>query len=136
MSTDLTAYHSSFSEQQRINDYFSLFQVSGNQALDIGDRDGYLNRLRELFPILNWEKATFVGTSTECNAGNPFGTWQQQESCVHSGSPFGTPRARSPVERLATRSKFLLNRLQALIDQPHGNWIRVLFSKPLANTKA
>lgn len=101
------------------------------------------NRLRSLFPTLKWERATFVGSSSVCTnfisaafldyAGNPYGTWQQDESCVHCGGTIGSPQARNPLQRIATRAAFMLNRLQASVTKPHGNWIHVLFSKHLAN---
>lgn len=97
-------------------------------------------RLRALFSTLKWEKASFVGTINDATnplavalldyAGNPFGTWQQDETCVHCGAPIGSPRTRSLGQRLATRAAYLLNRAQARFSAPHGNWIHVLFSKP------
>lgn len=101
------------------------------------------DRLRSLFSTLKWEKSTFVGTTTDTTnwlsaklldyAGNPFGTWQQDEACVHCGCAIGSPAIRSPLQRMATRLAFVLNRLQARFVKPRGNWIHVLFSKPLAN---
>lgn len=101
-------------------------------------------RLRKLFPSLAWEKASFVGTSTDRTnsisaallnyAGNPFGTWQQDEVCVHCGAAIGLPQARNPLQRVATRTAFVFNRLQGFFIKPRVNWIHVLFSKPTANT--
>lgn len=97
-------------------------------------------RLRTLFGGLAWEKSTFVGATIERTkwlsaalldyAGNPFGTWQQDEACVHCGSAIGSPPSRSLSQRIATRLAFMLNRLQARFVEPRGNWIHVLFSKP------
>lgn len=101
-------------------------------------------RLRSLFPSLVWEKATFVGTNIDRTnfisaalldyAGNPFGTWQQDEPCVHCGGQIGMPRTRSLPQRIATRFAFMLNRLQSWLVSPRGNWIHVRFSKPVAKT--
>ncbi|MDP2881172.1 MAG: class I SAM-dependent methyltransferase [Azonexus sp.] len=98
--------------------------------------------LRSLFGALIWEKSSFVGTTVESTnwlsaalldyAGNPFGTWRQDEACVHCGSAIGSPAARTPVQRIATRLAFVLNSLQARFVEPRGNWIHVLFSKPSA----
>lgn len=98
------------------------------------------HRLRSLFPTLTMEKVTFVGISSERTnsisvalldyAGNPFGTWDQDEHCVHCGSPIGAPRARNVLQRLATRTAILLNRLQESATRSHGKWIHVLFCKP------
>lgn len=99
-------------------------------------------RLCSLFRALTWQESRFVGTTTDSTnwlsaslldyAGNPFGTWQQEETCVHCGSAIGSPGARTPVQRIATRLAFVLNRLQARLVAPRGNWIHVLFSKPPA----
>lgn len=100
-------------------------------------------RLLSLFPSLVLEKATFVGVSIDRTnvisaalldfAGNPFGTWQQDEPCVHCGAPIGAPRPRSLPQRIATRVAFMLNRLQSRFVKSHGNWIHVRFSKPAAS---
>jgi hypothetical protein len=99
-------------------------------------------RLRSLFGTLTWERSSFVGTTVECTnwlssalldyAGNPFGTWQQDEACVHCAGAIGSPSVRTFSQRLATRLAFVLNRLQARYVAPRGNWIHVLFSKPSA----
>lgn len=100
------------------------------------------NRLRSLFHTLIWEKASFVGATTDSTnwisaallnyAGNPFGTWQQDEPCIHCGASIGAPPSRTVSQRLATRGAFMLNRLQTHFVKPRGNWIHVLFSKPSA----
>ena len=102
------------------------------------------NRLRMLFPALILEKMTFVGFCCEGTnsistalldyAGNPYGTWQQDEPCIHCGGPIGSPKARNPFQRISTRVAFLINRFQGLTIKPHGNWIHVLFAKPSATT--
>ena len=100
------------------------------------------SRLRSLFNTLTLERTSFVGTTTECTnwasaglldyAGNPFGTWQQDEACVHCGGAIGSPPVRTLPQRIATRLAFVINRLQARFVKPRGNWIHVLFSKPSA----
>lgn len=101
-------------------------------------------RLRSLFPELVWQRATCVGSSSaQTNpvsmalldfAGNPFGTWSQEEPCVVCGCNIGTPASRNLAQRAATRLAFLLNGLQGLFVKPHGNWIHVLLSKTGAIT--
>lgn len=103
-------------------------------------------RLRALFPSLTWERSTFVGSNLERTnfvsaalldfAGNPFGTWLQDEPCVHCGQSIGSAKARSLEQRLATRAAFILNRLQASFLKPQANWIHVLFSKHSAKLNA
>ncbi len=97
------------------------------------------SRLKALFSTLTLERVSFVGTNKDSSnplsaalldfAGNPFGTWQQDEPCVYCGASIGSPGKRSLSQRLATRLAFILNRLQARFVTPRGNWIHVLFSK-------
>lgn len=105
---------------------------------------GHLNRFDEsvldrLFAGMTPVRRSYVGTSTlRTNgvstwlmdlAGNPFGSWDQEEPCVHCGAPIGEPPPRGPVQRGATRVADLLNRLQATVQRPHANWIHVAFAK-------
>lgn len=103
------------------------------------------NRLKSLFSTLVLERVSFVGTSKASTnplsaalldyAGNPFGTWQQEEPCVYCGASIGLPAERSLSQRLATRGAFILNKIQARFVTSRGNWIHVLFSKPPVSTE-
>lgn len=94
--------------------------------------------LRSLFPSLQWTKATFVGTKRARTnpistalldyAGNPFGTYHQEEPCIHCGKPLGRPAQRTLLQRLATRVAFLLTGAQVALARPRANWIHVLFT--------
>jgi hypothetical protein len=101
-------------------------------------------RLRNCFRSLHWTRASFVGrnlartnplsTALLDFAGNPFGTYHQDEACVHCGEPLGRPRQRTPMQRVATRMAFLLNRGQSLITRPRPIWINVLFTATPSRT--
>ena len=103
------------------------------------------HRLKTLFSTLVLERVSFVGASKASTnslsvafldyAGNPFGTWEQDEQCVYCGASIGLPAERSLSQRLATRLAFILNKLQARFVTPRGNWIHVLFSKPPISTE-
>src|SRR5437879_5559921 len=71
---DLTEYRSSAKEQTRIGDLLSLIPCTGQAALDIGTRDGYLAvRLTEFFSqvtALDLEKPAIDHTSVICVEGN------------------------------------------------------------------
>ena len=96
-------------------------------------------RLRELFSGLSWVRSSFVGMSLARTnrlsallldyAGNPFGTYEQDECCVHCRQPIGLPQTRSLLQRIATRLAFTLNTVQRPFVKPHPNWIHVLFLK-------
>jgi SAM-dependent methyltransferase len=181
---DLTEYRRSSSERQRTSDLVQLMPAEGQQALDIGARDGHFSqlmaerfdrvtaldvtdlsisharihciqgdaaalpfrdksfdfvsaprfwsyscgqrnppwghvstfdeqRLRNLFRECAVETISFVGVRTEQTnalaaalmdfAGNPFGTYAQEECCVHCGQRLLPPPTRSPAQRIATR---------------------------------
>ncbi|MBK8535864.1 MAG: class I SAM-dependent methyltransferase [Candidatus Competibacteraceae bacterium] len=97
------------------------------------------NRLHELFSGLSWVRSSFVGMSSDRTnrlsallldyAGNPFGTYEQDECCVHCRQPIGLPQTRSLLKRIATRLTFTLNTVQIFFVKPHPNWIHVLFLK-------
>jgi ubiquinone/menaquinone biosynthesis C-methylase UbiE len=62
-------------------------------------------------------------------AGNPFGTYVQDEPCVHCGGPIGQPRRRDPAQRLATRVATLLDRWLARGAPARPMWIHLLLRK-------
>lgn len=96
-------------------------------------------RLRDLFSTLEWKRCSYVGnTVARTNvlstallrfAGNPFGTYMQNEPCVHCGAALAPPPQRNLPQKLATRTAHILNVIQAKLIKPQPNWIHVLFSR-------
>lgn len=96
-------------------------------------------RLRNLFPKLIWQKHSFVGLNHfETNwlstilldyAGNPFGTYDQDEPCIYCHSTIGIPKPRNILQKVATRMAFLINSIQVRCISQKPNWIHVLFKK-------
>lgn len=97
------------------------------------------SRLEALFPELSLGQVSYVGTNQDCTnvfstalldfAGNPYGTYEQDEPCVHCGKPLGMPAPRNILQKLATKAALLLNRSQRLVSNAHANWIHVRFDK-------
>ena len=97
------------------------------------------SRLMELFKGARLESVSFVGSTRERTnaisttlmnfAGNPFGTWDQDEACVYCGESIGRPKERTPLQRVATRVATILNRIQEKSLRPRGNWIHALFPR-------
>jgi len=95
-------------------------------------------RLVNLFPGWEVRAQTFVGsTLARTNAvsaalmsfaGHPYGTYEQDEPCIHCGAAIGGPPARSHAGRVATRVAVLLNRLQQRVMRPGANWIHVVLA--------
>ncbi|EHR71989.1 methyltransferase family protein [Burkholderiales bacterium JOSHI_001] len=99
--------------------------------------------LRALFSDLVPSQMGHVGTTRDGTnalsaalmnwAGNPFGTYEQDEPCVHCGQPLGAPAGRSPLQRVATRVAVLTDRLQDRFRPERGNWLHMLFERPVAS---
>jgi SAM-dependent methyltransferase len=96
-------------------------------------------KLRRLFPGMTMRDTSFVGTNNEVTnalaamlmdvAGNPWGTYDQDEPCIHCGAALVAPNGRSPMSRVCSGVAVRLNRLQAAMSNPHANWIHVVFTK-------
>lgn len=92
-------------------------------------------RLRKLFNSLKWHQVEMVGsTNAHTNrlstslldyAGNPFGTYMQEEACIYCGNSIGSPKSRTLSQRLATKLAYSLNHLQSNLQQSHPSWIHV-----------
>jgi SAM-dependent methyltransferase len=95
-------------------------------------------RLAALFPGVTIQAKTFVGTNNEITnplsmalmdmAGNPWGTYDQEEPCIHCGAALVAPNGRSLMSRVYSGVAVRLNRLQASTARPHANWIHIVFS--------
>lgn len=99
-------------------------------------------RIAELFPDCRVEATSFVGRNGECTnamaaalmdlAGNPYGTYAQDEPCIHCGNALKPPPPRSFSQKLATRMATWMRRASEAVHAPRGNWIHVLMSKGTA----
>lgn len=97
-------------------------------------------RLKQLFSGMEVEKISYVGqgdSRTNCVsaflmdlAGNPYGTYNQEEPCVHCAVKLRVPPARNLLQKLLTRCAYYGNVIQNLFINPQANWIHVLFVKP------
>ena len=96
------------------------------------------SRLRSLFPQARVDSIGFVGTTrAQTNsmstalldfAGNPYGTWDQEEACVRCGASIGKPRERNLLQKVATRLAMKINDVQSSFTRPRANWIHVVFA--------
>jgi len=99
------------------------------------DREKLIN----LFPSLILKKVSFVGETNEATnflstffmdlAGNPYGTYLQEESCVHCGKKLQNPPERNVGQKILTKIAFKINRIQELFTKPYPRWIHVLYQK-------
>lgn len=97
------------------------------------------DRLHQLFGMLSVEEQSYVGQTRENTnsvsarlmsiAGNPFGTYDQDEPCVQCGMQLVPPPPRSYPQRVLTRIASILNGVQRTITPTRANWIHVLYRK-------
>ena len=91
--------------------------------------------LRALFPSLQCDVVEFVGTSSGRTnwlsaslldfAGNPYGTYDQQERCIRCGALVGNPKPRNVSQKVATKTAVVLQRLQTYMSTETPNWIHM-----------
>ncbi|MDP2898363.1 MAG: class I SAM-dependent methyltransferase [bacterium] len=97
------------------------------------------DRLSNLFSGLRVASKSFVGVTKEATnplstflmdlAGNPWGSYNQKEPCIHCGATLIPPESRRLWQKVCSASAARINRLQALFTRPHANWIHLVFSK-------
>src|SRR5262249_43244429 len=96
-------------------------------------------RLTELFLPLQKVGVTFVGSiRSRTNAlsswlvdvaWNPWGTYDQEEACIHCGQEIGRPAERNLAQKLCSRLAFSLNAAQSRFISARPNWIHMVFEK-------
>ena len=104
---------------------------------------GHVNVFNELnleclFPELRSEKTELVGDGQERTngvsallydrAGNPYGTYDQDEPCIHCGAKLVPPARRSVPERAIASAATYLQRAQVALTGRRPNWMHVLYS--------
>jgi SAM-dependent methyltransferase len=97
------------------------------------------NRLRRLFPACEVVKESFAGVGegrTNCiscllmdTAGNPYGTYSQDEPCVHCGAPLKNPPERNLLQKVLTRAAVWARSAQTPFLKQHPYWIHMLLEK-------
>jgi hypothetical protein len=96
-------------------------------------------RLARLFSGCKVAQTRYVGvTSAATNlisahlmeaAGNPYGTYIQEEPCIHCGAALTAPVARTLVSKCLAKAAVLASKAQAPFVTPRAKWIHVLFEK-------
>ena len=97
-------------------------------------------RLIKLFPQLELKAKSLVASAKSATnpvstilmdlAGNPWGTYEQEEPCIYCGAKLVAPvHRRSILSRICSGLAIRMNMAQSLVTPTHGNWIHVVFSK-------
>jgi len=139
----------------RVTRRFALIGVPYRQDIRFGrttcERCGVINppwghvntfdetRLRTLFGKMQCVRTSFVGLQRDRTnalsawlnnrAGNPWGTYEQQEGCVACGSELRKPTTRSLGTRVTGKAAHLINRAQRPFIRPQPSWMHMLFEK-------
>jgi len=97
------------------------------------------DRLANLFPSCRVNEVSYVGESSSHTnfmsaflmdvAGNPYGTYNQEEECIHCGERLISPPERTVPQKFLTRAAFYMTYFQRRFSKPHPNWIHILFHK-------
>jgi SAM-dependent methyltransferase len=96
--------------------------------------------LRALFGGCALRAKSFAGTTKSVTtalaawlmekAGNPWGTYDQHEPCVHCGARLRRPEShRSLLRKCCSAAAVRLNAIQAKLSTPRPCWIHILFEK-------
>lgn len=95
--------------------------------------------LAKLFPDLVVERMCFVGETNEKTnavsvwlldmAGNPYGTYEQEERCIYCHASLVRPSRRTLASRVLGRLAVTLQRMQRVFSRPTPIWLHVLLSK-------
>ena len=96
-------------------------------------------RLRGLFPGLTLVRQNFVGTAEPGTnavsawlmdrAGNPYGTYVQEEGCVHCGAKLVPRPSKTPTQSALTKLALGIRKAANLPRKSHGNWVHLLLGK-------
>jgi ubiquinone/menaquinone biosynthesis C-methylase UbiE len=97
------------------------------------------NRLLGLFSGLVPEAISFVATNNDATTplaamlmdigGNPWGTYEQEEPCIHCGAKLVAPTRRPFWKKVASGVAVRMNAISMRLARPHANWIHILFRK-------
>ncbi|MGA7834942.1 MAG: class I SAM-dependent methyltransferase [Acidimicrobiales bacterium] len=97
-------------------------------------------KLSSLFPAARPVQTRYIdttrGRTNEISrwlldyAGNPWGSYDQDEPCVFCGHELGRPEPRNTWQKLCTKLAVTINSVQGLFVKPHANWIHIAFEKP------
>jgi SAM-dependent methyltransferase len=100
------------------------------------------DRLRGLFQRCVVKSTTFVGQTSDATnalsaalmnlAGNPYGTYSQEEPCIHCGRSLTSPPDRTLNQKLLTKLGFIARRATSTFARPRAIWMHMLLVKEVA----
>ncbi len=101
-------------DEERLTTLFSGFQVAARRF--VGQTDHGTNAVAA--KLMDW-------------AGNPYGSYAQDETCLHCRQALLPPPPRSLLQRALTRLSTRCRDFERLANkQPHANWIHLHLTRP------
>jgi SAM-dependent methyltransferase len=96
-------------------------------------------RLARLFSGMRVISVSYVGTTQATTnrlstflmdlAGNPWGTYDQEEPCIHCGAKLSWGGSRSMLQKVCSALAARINWAQGLWTKPRAAWIHIVFRK-------
>jgi hypothetical protein len=100
------------------------------------------NILSDLFSALQKKQVTFVGeTFSKTNvlsamlmgfAGNPWGTYNQEEGCIYCDSKLTAPSDSNIFQKICTKIASKINSVQECFMSPRPIWTHMVFEKNIS----
>jgi hypothetical protein len=97
------------------------------------------DKLRSLFPTMHVSSVSYAGERREATnalsvllmdlAGNPWGTYEQEERCVYCNGALHRPAERDFLDRGLAALALVLNRLQAKCTPPSPIWMHMVLGR-------
>jgi SAM-dependent methyltransferase len=97
------------------------------------------NRLKCLFSLCDAKRVSFVGENIKFTnaltvflldlAGNPYGTYYQEEPCIHCGAKLQKPPPMNIMKKILTRIAHFVKNIEKPFHSPRPIWIHILFEK-------
>lgn len=98
-----------------------------------------IKKLQSLFPHFEIIEVSFVGEANSHTnftatffmdlAGNPCGTYGQEEACIHCGMNLKHLPERSLLQKIFTKVAIYLEYGQKTLYNSHPNWIHLVFKR-------
>jgi len=127
--------------------YKQDIRVGRTKCLSCGKNNppwGHVNsfdekKLANLFPKLKVESISYVGSNNEATnflsaflldfAGNPYGTYEQEEPCIYCDEVLIALETRTLLQKLISKLAYVILNIQQPFVKPHANWVHILFNK-------
>lgn len=74
-------------------------------------------------------RTNFLSSALIDMAGNPYGTYDQEEPCIYCGEKLTSPQKMLCYQKVLARLSITLDRCVNRFRQPDANWIHMLFEK-------